>query len=94
MQFRVYDKKQKKYLNPSNLYISAGGKKVICPEIFFDNSTLGEIDPSRVCVEYGMKGFDGSGKMFYEGDIFASGNLSKCAFSISKIRFKSGSFLL
>jgi len=71
MKCRIYSRKQKKYLDPTYLFISTNGKRVIQPEIFFDQSHLGEFEPNDAVVEFGFLSPAGNGIVFYEGDIFA-----------------------
>lgn len=70
MKCRVYSKKEKRYLDPTYLFISLDGKRVIQPEIYFDQSSLNYFGNDAV-IEFGFLSPAGNGVVFYEGDIFA-----------------------
>lgn len=71
MKCRIYSRKQRKYVDPTYCFISTDGKRVIQPEIFFDQSSLGAFEPDDAIVEFGFTSSTGDGTIFYEGDVFS-----------------------
>lgn len=70
MKFRIYDKKAKAYIPQDKALLSASGKAYRIEYCGWENP-LEFLDPGSIKLEMGMDSYDGSSRVFYEGDVFA-----------------------